>query len=528
MKVFGILEAIDLWVIGAYFLILIGIGLWVSYQENKKKSENLFLAGRSLGWISIGMNMWGTNVGPSMLITMASSGFMTGVVTGNYSWYAFVFIFLLAFIFGPRYLGANVQTLPEYMGKRFGDSTRNILAWYTIITILISWLALTLFAGGILIGQILHIPMWQSVIGLVLISGLFAVAGGLKAIASTNVFQMTLLILVSALLVIVGLIKVGGFSGLYAATPPQMWNLFQPNDSPDYPWLAILLGYPIMGVWFWCTDQSMVQSVLGAKDLKTGQRGANFCGWLKILDVPLFILPGIICWVLFRNEVSNPDEAYITMVTKLFPPGLIGAIIITMLAAMISTIGSALNSLSTVFTMDIFVKKYKPQATRNETVKIGRMVTAAGAIIAITLTLAIDSIKGIKLFDIFQSILGFIAPPMTVVFLFSVLWKKTTTKAVNLVLSIGSMFSLGIGVLYLWVFPTVQGYHWPHFMMLSFLIFCVLAVLCLLVTVLDKRGQNHSQNTLKPIKFKTDGFTRWMWIIFVLVMIGLYIYFNGH
>jgi solute:Na+ symporter, SSS family len=528
MKVFGILEAIDLWVIGGYFIILIAIGLWVSYKENKKKNDNLFLAGRSLGWVSIGMNMWGTNVGPSMLITMASSGFMTGIVTGNYSWYAFVFIFLLAFVFGPRYLGANVQTLPEYMGKRFGNSTRNILAWYTIATILISWLALTLFAGGILIGQILHIPMWQSVIGLVLISGLFAVAGGLKAIASTNVFQMTLLIIVSAILVIVGLVKVGGFSGLYPQTQPEMWNLFQPNSSPDYPWLAILLGYPIMGVWFWCTDQSMVQSVLGAKDLKTGQRGANFCGWLKILDVPLFILPGIICFVLFGNEVKNPDEAYITMVTKLFPPGMIGAIIITMLAAMVSTIGSALNSLSTVFTMDLYVKKYKPEASRSEIIKIGRLVTVAGALIAILLTLAIDSIKGIKLFDIFQSILGFIAPPMTVVFLFSVLWKKTTTKAVNLVLSAGSLFSLGVGVLYLWVLPAAKGYAWPHFMMLSFLIFCVLAVFCYLLTVLDKKGQDHSQNTLKPIKFKTDGFTRWMWIIFVVVMIALYIVFNGH
>jgi solute:Na+ symporter, SSS family len=528
MKIFGILESLDLWVIGVYFLTLMAIGLWVSYKESKKKNDNLFLAGRSLGWISIGMNMWGTNVGPSMLITLASSGFMTGVVTGNYSWYAFVFIFLLAFVFGPRYLSANVQTLPEYMGKRFGNSTRNILAWYTIATILISWLALTLFAGGILIGQILDIPMWQSVIALVLISGLFAAAGGLKAIASTNVFQMSLLILVSAILVIVGLIKVGGFSGLFAHTPPAMWNLFQPNDSPDYPWLAIILGYPIMGIWFWCTDQSMVQSVLGAKDLKTGQRGAMFCGFLKILDVPLFILPGIICLVLYGNQVTNPNEAYITMVKNLMPPGMVGAIIITMLAAMISTIGSSLNSLSTVFTMDIYVKKYKPEATTRETVQIGRVVTVVGSVIAIGLTIAIDSIKGIKLFDIFQAILGFIAPSMTVVFLFSVLWKKTTTKAVNLVLSAGSLFSLGIGVLYLWVFPIAKGYYWPHFMMLSFLIFCVLAVFCWIVTLLDKKGQDQSQNTLKPISFHTDQTTKWMWIVFIAVMIGLYIFFNGH
>lgn len=528
MKVFGILESIDLWVIASYFIVLIVIGGWVSYNQNKKKNENLFLAGRSLGWVSIGMNMWGTNVGPSMLITLASSGVTTGIVTGNYSWYAFVFIFLLAFVFAPRYLGARVQTLPEYMGKRFGNETRNMLAWYTIATILISWLALTLFAGGLLIGQILHISMWKSVIALVLISGLFAAAGGLKAIASTNVFQMTLLIIVSAILVIVGLVKAGGFGAIFEATPSHYWNLLQPNSSPDYPWLAILLGYPIMGVWFWCTDQSMVQSVLGAKDLKTGQRGANFCGLLKILDVPLFILPGVICLVLYPEIISRPDEAYIHMVTKLLPPGLVGMIVITMLAAMISTIGSALNSLSSVFTMDIYVKKHNPEAGPKEIVRIGRIVTLAGAIIAIVLTLAIDSIKGIKLFDIFQSILGFIAPPMTTVFLFSVLWKKTTTKAVNLVLSVGSVFSIGVGILYLWVFPIAKGYQWPHFMMLSFLIFCVLALFCFVVTLLDKKGQGNEQNTLKPFKFKTDSFTRVMWIILIVVMIGLYIYFNGH
>jgi SSS family solute:Na+ symporter len=249
---------------------------------------------------------------------------------------------------------------------------------------------------------------------------------------------------------------------------------------------------------------------------------------LKILDVPLFILPGVICLVLFPEIIHKPDEAYIHMVTKLLPPGMIGMIVITMLAAMISTIGSALNSLSTVYTMDIYVKKHNPNADSKEIVRIGRIVTLSGAIIAIVLTLAIDSIKGIRLFDIFQSILGFIAPPMTTVFLFSVLWKKTTTKAVNLVLSVGSFFSIGIGILYLWVFPMAKGYQWPHFMMLSFLIFCVLAVFCFLVTLIDKKGQSNEQNLLKPVKFTTDAFTKGMWLILILVMIGLYFYFNGH
>lgn len=523
----GVLHTVDFWVIGAYFTVLMLVGLWSSYQANKKKQEHLFLAGRSLGWVSIGFNMWGTNVGPSMLITMASSGVLTGVVTGNYSWYAFVFIFLLAFVFAPRYLGARVQTLPEFLGQRFGALTQSLLAWYSMATILISWLALTLFAGGILIGQILGIPMWQSVLGLVLISGLFATLGGLKAIASTNVFQMVLLILVSALLVGVGLYKVGGPVALYEATPGSFWNLFQPNDSPDYPWLAILLGYPVMGVWFWCTDQSMVQSVLGARDLRTGQRGANFCGLLKVLDVPLFILPGIICLVLFPEIKATPDRAYIHLVTNLLPAGLIGLVVVTMLAAMISTIGSALNSLSTVFTMDIYVRKYRPAACNREVVRIGRLVTLTGAVLAIVLTLAIDNIRGIKLFDIFQSILGFIAPPMTTVFLFAVLWKKTTARAVNLVLSVGSLFSLGIGVLYLWVLPVADGYHWPHFMMLSFLIFCALALFAAVVTLLDRNAADRASG-VAPVRYRTDALTKGMWAGLILLMMGLYIFFNGH
>ena len=347
-QISSFLEPIDYIVVVGYLLILIAIGYYISFVKNKKSDENLFLAGNTLGWTSIGLNMWGTNVGPSMLIASASVGFTTGIVAGNFAWYAFIFILLLAVVFSPRYLGAKVLTLPEFMGKRFGDSTRNILAWYTLITILISWLSLTLFAGGILVKQLLDIPMYISVILMVILSGFFAAAGGLKAIAYTNVFQMLLLIAVSLLLVVMGVNKAGGLAAIYAQTPSSYWNLLLPADDKNYPWVAILLGYPIMGVWFWCTDQSMVQSVLGAKNLKEGQLGANFIGWLKILDVPLFILPGIVCYVLFP-QLKNPDEAYMTMVTQLFPAGLRGLIIVVLIAALISTIGSAYSSVHCTF-----------------------------------------------------------------------------------------------------------------------------------------------------------------------------------
>src|ERR1700744_1948563 len=303
-----LLQPVDFIIVIVYMLALLGIGYYVSFVKKEKEGENLFLAERSLGWASIGLNRWGTNVGPSMLIAPASIGYTTGIVAGNFAWYAFVFILLLAVVFAPRYLGARVSTLPEYMGLRFGESTRTILAWYTLITILISWLSLGLFAGGVLVRQLLGLPMWLSVISMVFLATFFTAAGGLKAIAYTNVFQMLLLIAVSVCLVWIGIVKIGGVHALFGKTPHSYWNLFLPASDKNYPWQAIVLGYPVMGVWFWCTEQSMVQSVLGARNLEQGQLGANFIGWLKILDVPLFIIPGILCFILYPH-LKNPDEA---------------------------------------------------------------------------------------------------------------------------------------------------------------------------------------------------------------------------
>jgi len=552
--IYTFLKPIDFAVVGIYLLVLVAIGYWVSFIKKRNNNENLFLAGHSLGWGSIGFNMWGTNVGPSMLIASASIGYTTGVVAGNFGWYAFVFIFLLAVVFAPRYLGAKVLTLPEFMGKRFGQSTRNILAWYTLVTILISWLSLTLFAGSILVSQMLNLPSWLSVIILVVIAAFFTVAGGLKAVAYTNVFQMLLLIAISFILTVAGIIKIGspetvqeysstgigslvisywdqfvmGLKGLYEKPPGNYWNLLLPLDDKNYPWLAIVLGYPVMGVWFWCTDQSMVQSVLGARNLQQGQLGANFTGWLKILDVALFIIPGIACFVLFP-DLKDPDEAYMTMVTRLFPAGMTGLIMAVLIAALISTIDSALNSLSTVFTMDIFVKKYKPAATQREIIYIGRIVTVVGAFLAVFLTLAIDSIKGLKLFDVFQAILGFIAPPMSVVFLFGVLWKKTTTSAANIALTAGTAFSLGTGVLYLWVFPSEKYTFWPHFLLLSFLIFIIIASVTYIISQLDSNAVSNKQSNLDYDKLPLPGKKVLIpWFLLIATMIGLYIFFNGH
>lgn len=514
------LTGLDIGIIIAYVVILFGIAYWASFGR-KKREGNLFLANKSLGWFAIGLTMWGTNVGPSMLIANASSGFEGGIVAGNFSWYAFPFICLLAFVFAPRYLKANVMTLPEYMGKRFGDTTRRYIAWYTILTILISWLGLTLFSGGVFMAQILDLPLYGCILILVTVSAAFTIAGGLKAIAYTNVFQMLLLIGVSVLLAVMAIDKVGGISQIAANTPASYWNLFQPLSDPNFPWLAILVGYPIMGVWFWCTDQSMVQPVLGAKSLKEGQLGANFCAWLKLIDIPLFILPGVLCFLLMPN-LANSTDAYLQLVESVLPPGLIGLVVIVMIAALISTVGSALNSLSTVFTMDIYVKNFKPDCSDKEITRIGRWVVLGGAALSVLLAISITFIQGLSFFNIFQSVLSFIAPPMSVAFLFSVLWKRTSARAINCVLTVGTLFSMGTGILY------YCGYIFAglHFLYLSFFIFILLGAFTFVYSLTDRPAESAVSADYRAVKISRG--VKAAWIALTVIMIGLYLFFNGH
>ncbi|TKK67024.1 sodium/solute symporter [Ilyomonas limi] len=517
------LQPLDYGIVAAYLLILLYIGYRASFGK-KQEEETLFLAGRSLNWYSIGFNMWGTNVGPSMLLAFASIGYTTGIVAGNFEWYAFVFLFLMAMVFAPRYLARKVTTMPEFMGNRYGDSTRTILAWYALIKILISWLSLGLFAGGFLVRQILGIPMWQSVIALVAFAGLFAFTGGLKAIARVNVFQMILLIAVSLLLAIVGVYKVGGVTALFNKAPYHYWNLIHGAGDKNYPWPAILFGYPVAAVAFFCTDQAMVQSVLGARNLEQGQLGLNFISWLKILSLPLFIVPGIVCYELFPH-LSDPNEAYMTLVTNLFPPGLNGLVIVVLIAVLVGSIGSSLNALSTVFATDIYVKKINPAATTQQIIKVGRITVVAGCIFAILMAVAIDSIKGLNLFDVFQAVLGFIAPPLAVIFLLTVFWKRTTKAAVNFTLSIGSAISLGIGILYLWIFPAKQYNSWPHYLLLSFYIFLLLLLIAVVISLSqNKKTTNFIDDSDLPKPTKRVWIA---WFSLAVVMIFLYFFFNG-
>lgn len=527
-KIYDKLTTLDFAIVAFYLIALLIIGYVASFR-NKKKDETLFLAQNSLNWYNIGFNMWGTNVGPSSLLAFASIGYTAGIVGGNFEWYAFVFLLLLAMVFAPRYIASKVSTMPEFMGKRYGKNTQDILAGYALIKILISWLSLGLFSGGILVRQILGIPMWQSTIALVAFSGLFTFMGGLKAIAKVNVFQMILLIIVSLTLTYLGLKEIGGITALANKTPANFWNLTRPASDPGYPWHALLLGYPVSAVAFFCTDQSMVQSVLGAKNLKQGQLGVNFIGWLKVLALPMFILPGIICYVLYPN-IGDDKLAYMTMVINLFPAGLNGLVICVLIAVLVATIGSSLNALSTVFTKDIYVNNMNKNATVKQQVNVGRIVVVAGCVLAVLMVIALDNIKGKTLFDIFQSILGYLAPPLAVTFLLSVFWKGTTKLAVNLILSAGSAVSLFVGMLNLWIFPpnkdTGENLWWPHYFLVSFYLFVFLFVSATIISLLDT---NKVKAKIEEGELpKTDKQVKILFALLGLVIVSLYLIFNFH
>ena len=316
-------------------------------------------------------------------------------------------------------------------------------------------------------------------------------------------------------------VKAGGPAEIISSTPPSYWKLFQPLDHPDFPWLAILLGYPIMGVWFWCTDQSMVQSVLGAKDLRQGQKGANFVAWLKLIDIPLFIIPGILAFVLLPG-LQNSTDSYLKLVEHVFPTGLIGLVVVVMTASLISTIGSALNSLSAVFTMDIYVRYFDRDADNKRIRSVGRLTVLTGAVIAVFLAIGITKIQGLSFFNIFQSVLGFIAPPMSVAFLFAVLWKKTSREAVNLVLSLGTIFSLGTGIMY-YNQLILSGIH---FLYVSFLIFVVLSVFVFIYSLIKQKVSTTEENLPTFEAIRPGKQVIIAWFLLMIVMIIMYLIFN--
>lgn len=508
-----------------YVCSVLAIGFFVSFR--KGHSEDLFLAGRNLRWFNVGLSIFGTNVSPSFMIAVFAMAYSIGIVGANYEWLACIFLFILAMLFVPHYLNTKVSTMPEFLQIRYGYPSRVFLSWYVLLTTMWVWVGGTLFIGALMFSQILGWKIWFSALLLSLIATSFTVAGGLTAVVITDSFQSILLIVASAWMTIIGLVKIGGIDKLVSGVPEDFWILFRPASDPDWPWPAIIFGYPVLGIWFWCTDQTIVQRVLGARNLYHGQAGCVFAGFIKILTPLIFFVPGVMCRILHPN-LENSEQAYITMVVNHMPVGGVGLIIAVIMAALISTIDSGLNSLSTVFTLEIYKKHWRPDAASAETKNVGRIVTVLAGMTGVVITLAFDYVRQyMDLFTMSSAMIGFFAPPMSAVFIVGVLWRRATPIAGFLTLVIGTVVSLSVGVLYLFIFPDAAW--WPHSMLVAFYLFMSLVLFEIIVSLFTRPLP--PEQGLPPVTFrnflKTGDKSIWvLWGVLSVIMITIYLLFN--
>jgi SSS family solute:Na+ symporter len=428
-----------------YIVALLAIGGYASYRQ--RKSEDLFLGGRSMGWANVGLSIFGTNIGPTFLVATFGAGYTTGMVNANFEWMAWLFLLLLGMAFVPFYLHTKISTMPEFLQKRFGNGCYTFYSFYSLFGTVVLWIGGTLFAGGGILAQLLGWDLMTSVWVLAVIAASFTVAGGLVAVMVTDSFQSILMIVGAAALTVLAGVHIESFDALKDLVVRDVpadstWKLF--HASGTTPWYAFVLGYPVPSFWFWCSDQPIVQRVLGARDLKQGQAGTLFCGFLKILPPFIFLVPGILCAVLHPG-IADDKEVFLFMVNEYLPVGLVGLIVAVLVAAVISTLDSGLNSFSTVFTLDIYKRWIDPDAGEHRIKVVGRIVTCAAALMAVGIAYYLDTVKNSNLFNLFQSIISYLAPPISAVFVLGVFWRRSTAKAAIVTLILGSIVSVAVG-----------------------------------------------------------------------------------
>jgi SSS family transporter len=333
------LHPFDIIFIAIYFLILFGIAWWAAVRE-KNVSSDYFLASRDVAWFAVGASLFASNIGSEHLVGLAGTGAGSGLAVGHFEWLACLILLLLGWLFVPYYLKSGVYTMPEFLEKRYNSAARSYFTWVSVIGYILTKISVTLYAGGVVIRAVTGWNFYTAAIVLIVVTGLYTVFGGLRAVVYTEVLQAIVLILGSVVLMAIGLHRVGGIAGLEAKVPAGFFSMWKPSSHPDFPWTGIIFGAPILGIWYWCTDQHIVQRVLAlAKNIKQARTGTIFAGYLKTSPVFIFVLPGIVAMALFSDVSNNPDSAYPTLVTRLLPDGIKGLVLAGMLAALMSSLG---------------------------------------------------------------------------------------------------------------------------------------------------------------------------------------------
>jgi SSS family solute:Na+ symporter len=455
------ISTFDIVIIAVYLIGITAFGIWIGFRRHAS-TDQYFLANKSLGWFTVGAAVFTSNISTIHLVGLAAGGAKDGMVIGNFEWMACFTLILLALVFAPFYINSGVHTLPEFMERRYCPSARTFLAFIGLIGALLIHIGISLFAAAKVFESFLGIPMVTTIIVLSLFTVTYTALGGLKAVVMTENIQVCLLLGGATLVTILGLralpsVGVHDVTAFKAAVMPGQLNMLQPvvnahGHLNEFSWLGVLLGYPILGIWYWCADQTHVQRVLGAKNLRAGQNGALFAGFLKIMPVFLMVFPGVIGYVLWRkgafqllNVAGTNTPDYNTMlpalINHLVPVGLKGLLAACMAAALMSCMAAALNSCATLISMDI-VKRLRPATPDERVVTIGRFTT--GVIMVLAMLWSTQGDQFGTIFEAINKIPMTFAPAVTTVFVLGVMWKRGTQQAAMTTLYAGSI----IGAIY--------------------------------------------------------------------------------
>jgi len=580
------LHSIDLLIVFLYFMVLFAIVWWVIKQK-QETSTDYFLAGRHLGWFIIGASIFSSNIGSEHLVGLAGSGATDGVAMAHYELHAWCLL-VLGWVMVPFYMRSKVFTMPEFLEKRFSPAARTVLSAISLVAYVLTKIAVGIFAGGIVFSVLLpdiHVmgmdSFWIGSILVIVLTGLYTILGGLRAVAYTEALQTVVLVFGSILVTIFGLKALGGWGELRAVCGSEMFNLWRPlvpagiegtwapikeagrmawyfNDG--YPWLGMLFCAPIIGLWYWTTDQYIVQRALGARNEKEARRGSICAAFFKLLPVFIFIIPGMICFALAKSGkvaviqqtlfngqgellVEQSQSAFPLLVATILPIGIRGIVVAGLLAALMSSLAGVFNASSTLFTMD-FYARLKPQASQRHLVWVGRIATTVMVLIGLLWIPVISGGRG--LYDYLQTVQGYLAPPIFVVFFFGVFNKRLNHKGCLAALVTG--FVLGLGRLaidtpvslienftykqgsFLWVVNNI------FFQYYSLLIFIV----CAVVMVVVSRMTGGSKKDLSGLTYGTlsdehrkESRSSWSArdviasVAVLLLILAAYLYFTG-
>jgi SSS family solute:Na+ symporter len=560
------MASLDWIVLGLFVIALIGIVFWTLRKKDKDTSD-YFLAGRDATWIAIGASIFASNIGSEHLVGLAGAGATSGMAMAHWEIQGWM-ILMLGWLFVPFYARSGVFTMPEFLERRYNSKSRSFLSIISLVSYILTKVAVTVYAGGVVFKDVFNIEyitifntdidfFWISAVGLVLITGLYTVFGGMKAVMATSVLQTPILLFGSIAILVIGLSRLGGWNEMMEicrAVPANdfgdnMTTLMRSPKDPDYPWVGVIFGSAIIGFWYWCTDQFIVQRVLSGRDQKQARRGTIFGAYLKLTPVFIFLIPGMIAFAMTQKidpetqlpllNLGNSDAAFSTLVKELLPKGFTGIVVGGILAALMSSLASLFNSSSMLFTVD-FYKKYRPETSEKKLVRVGRLATVVVVILGM-LWIPVMKSMGQVLYQYLQDVQSLLAPGIAAVFLLGIMTKRTTPAAGFSGLIVGfflGMIRLGLKVYYgdtvvdSFIYNLIVAPNWLHYEIVIFgIIICFMVIVSFFTAPKDPStitGLYFGSATPEQRAITRASWNNWDLInsgIVIAFIIGFYIYF---